>query len=348
MFSKYFLNRYDIKAPSLFKVRQVGKTLVNRYCRMREMPLYFWCCVDNFSHTWLFLAIRLAFQDPGHQDCLRWAEGACVWGTIVSCRARISDHQCGFIFWKHFRVVLKVQYPFFIWMLQVSLADLQNENDAERSFRKFKLVCEEVQVRNEQRIKYFWLNDDNSVHLVMHVIQMICTSGWWRSACPVEVIITAAFLISVNPTGQELPDQLPRDGSDHGQVEVDGEEVADADRGKLRRQDHRWLYSEVYSRSEKYSRKFLKWCISICYSWLLHDDTHHQDLWLEPTLFSETFSNLCHFLNFFILQAFLHRIHQKARDVHKEDRLCTGWTGDQFGWFSQIYNIQTCASKLMS
>lgn len=29
---------------------------------------------------------------------------------------------------------------------EVSLADLQNENDAERSFRKFKLVCEEVQV----------------------------------------------------------------------------------------------------------------------------------------------------------------------------------------------------------
>ena len=129
-------------------------------------------------------------------------------------------------------------------------------------------------------------------------------------------------------SGQELPHQLPRHGPDHWQAEVHGEEVADADRGKLRRQDHRWLYSEVYSRSEKYSRKFLKWCISICYSWLLHDDTHHQDLWLEPTLFSETFSNLCHFLNFFILQAFLHRIHQKARDVHKEDRLCTGWTGD--------------------
>merc|ERR1739842_6672 len=31
---------------------------------------------------------------------------------------------------------------------EVSLADLQNENDAERSFRKFKLVCEEVQGKN--------------------------------------------------------------------------------------------------------------------------------------------------------------------------------------------------------
>ena len=27
---------------------------------------------------------------------------------------------------------------------EVSLADLQNEQDAERSFKKFKLVCEEV------------------------------------------------------------------------------------------------------------------------------------------------------------------------------------------------------------
>jgi ribosomal protein S3AE len=29
---------------------------------------------------------------------------------------------------------------------EVSLADLQSENDAERSFRKFKLICEDVQV----------------------------------------------------------------------------------------------------------------------------------------------------------------------------------------------------------
>ncbi|XP_055309887.1 40S ribosomal protein S3a-like [Sitodiplosis mosellana] len=30
-------------------------------------------------------------------------------------------------------------------VFEVSLADLQNENDAERSFRKFKLICEDVQ-----------------------------------------------------------------------------------------------------------------------------------------------------------------------------------------------------------
>merc|ERR1712054_522653 len=68
---------YDIKAPSVFKVRQVGKTLVNRTA-----------------------------------------------GTKIA-----SDGLKGRVF-------------------EVSLADLQNENDAERSFRKFRLICEDVQGRN--------------------------------------------------------------------------------------------------------------------------------------------------------------------------------------------------------
>jgi len=68
---------YDIKAPSVFKVRQVGKTLVNR-----------------------------------------------TQGTKIA-----SDGLKGRVY-------------------EVSLADLQNENDAERSYRKFKLVCEEVQGKN--------------------------------------------------------------------------------------------------------------------------------------------------------------------------------------------------------
>ena len=33
-------------------------------------------------------------------------------------------------------------------VFEVSLADLQNENDAERSYRKFKLVVEDVQGKN--------------------------------------------------------------------------------------------------------------------------------------------------------------------------------------------------------
>merc|ERR1712154_452259 len=33
-------------------------------------------------------------------------------------------------------------------VFEVSLADLQNENDAERSFRKFKLICDDVQGKN--------------------------------------------------------------------------------------------------------------------------------------------------------------------------------------------------------
>merc|ERR1712244_158385 len=65
------------KAPSLFKVRQVGKTLVNR-----------------------------------------------TQGTRIA-----SDGLKGRVY-------------------EVSLADLQNENDAERSFRKFRLVCEDVQGKN--------------------------------------------------------------------------------------------------------------------------------------------------------------------------------------------------------
>merc|ERR1712113_946296 len=68
---------YDIKAPGVFKVRQVGKTLVNRTA-----------------------------------------------GTKIA-----SEGLKGRVF-------------------EVSLADLQNENDAERSYRKFKLIVEDVQGKN--------------------------------------------------------------------------------------------------------------------------------------------------------------------------------------------------------
>merc|ERR1712039_485170 len=68
---------YDVKAPSIFKVRDVGKTLVNR-----------------------------------------------TQGTRIA-----SDGLKGRVY-------------------EVSLADLNSENDAERSFRKFKLVCEDVQGKN--------------------------------------------------------------------------------------------------------------------------------------------------------------------------------------------------------
>merc|ERR1712158_275810 len=68
---------YDIKAPSILKVRDVGKTLVNR-----------------------------------------------TQGTRIA-----SDGLKGRVY-------------------EVSLADLQAETDAERSFRKFKLICEDVQGKN--------------------------------------------------------------------------------------------------------------------------------------------------------------------------------------------------------
>ena len=60
-----------------------------------------------------------------------------------------------------------------IWIfyvyLQVSLADLQSENDAERSFRKFKLICEDVQV-DMMRIKVTWSNSINSLMLAGKLI----------------------------------------------------------------------------------------------------------------------------------------------------------------------------------
>merc|ERR1712098_173721 len=68
---------YDVKAPSIFKVRDVGKTQVNR-----------------------------------------------TQGTRIA-----SDGLKGRVY-------------------EVSLADLQSEKDAERSYRKFKLVCEDVQGKN--------------------------------------------------------------------------------------------------------------------------------------------------------------------------------------------------------
>lgn len=68
---------YDVKAPSMFTTRQIGKTLVNR-----------------------------------------------TQGTKIASEGL-----------KH-RV------------FEVSLADLQNDNDAERSFRKFRLIAEDVQGRN--------------------------------------------------------------------------------------------------------------------------------------------------------------------------------------------------------
>ncbi|KAF2885461.1 hypothetical protein ILUMI_20741 [Ignelater luminosus] len=68
---------YDVKAPSMFATRQIGKTLVNR-----------------------------------------------TQGTKIASEG--------------------LKYRVF----EVSLADLQNDNDAERSFRKFKLIAEDVQGRN--------------------------------------------------------------------------------------------------------------------------------------------------------------------------------------------------------
>ena len=94
-------------------------------------------------------------------------------------------------------------------MSQVSLADLQNENDAERSFRKFKLVCEEVQVRNKFSIWITYPLDDDSFVLFGDSCD---PTDWFArqadtsSAHLNEIVKIFTILISIYPTGQELPD----------------------------------------------------------------------------------------------------------------------------------------------
>ena len=62
-------------------------------------------------------------------------------------------------------------------------------------------VVQEVQARlwrssgkegMDSNLEGFLLNDDNFVYLVMHLIQLICTSGWWSSALLTEVVISGA------------------------------------------------------------------------------------------------------------------------------------------------------------
>lgn len=75
---------YDVKAPSMFTNRQVGKTLVNR-----------------------------------------------TQGTKIASEGLKSR------------------------VFEVSLADLQSDSDAERSFRKFRLIAEDVQGKNAFIYLYF-------------------------------------------------------------------------------------------------------------------------------------------------------------------------------------------------
>ena len=51
-------------------------------------------------------------------------------------------------YWSKRIIFIIYQNTFLGRVYEVSLADLQAETDAERSFRKFKLICEDVQGKN--------------------------------------------------------------------------------------------------------------------------------------------------------------------------------------------------------
>ncbi|CRK97677.1 CLUMA_CG011057, isoform A [Clunio marinus] len=110
---------YDVKAPSMFATRQVGKTLVNR-----------------------------------------------TQGTKIA-----SDGLKGRVF-------------------EVSLADLQNDNDAERSFRKFKLVAEDVQGR-------FVLTNFHGMDLTTDKLRSMVKKWQTLIECHVDVKTTDGYLLRV-------------------------------------------------------------------------------------------------------------------------------------------------------
>lgn len=114
---------YDVKAPSMFTTRQIGKTLVNR-----------------------------------------------TQGTKIASEGL-----------KH-RV------------FEVSLADLQNDNDAERSFRKFRLIAEDVQGRNV-------LTNFHGMDLTTDKLRSM-VKKWQVSSCPYFTSIQCSWCMmkSTDPT----------------------------------------------------------------------------------------------------------------------------------------------------
>jgi small subunit ribosomal protein S3Ae len=123
---------YDVKAPSMFATRQVGKTLVNR-----------------------------------------------TQGTRIA-----SDGLKGRVF-------------------EVSLADLQNDNDAERSFRKFKLVAEDVQGRNV-------LTNFHGMDLTTDKLRSMVKKWQTLIECHVDVKTTDGYTLRVFCIGFTT-----KDGSSH-------------------------------------------------------------------------------------------------------------------------------------
>ncbi|KAG8212641.1 hypothetical protein J437_LFUL018772 [Ladona fulva] len=121
---------YDVKAPSMFASRQIGKTLVNR-----------------------------------------------TTGTKIA-----SEGLKGRVF-------------------EVSLADLQNENDAERSFRKFRLIAEYVQGRNV-------LTNFHGMDLTTDKLRSVVKKWQTLIEANVDVKTTDGYLLRVFCIGFTLKDPM--------------------------------------------------------------------------------------------------------------------------------------------
>nr|QBH74257.1 40S ribosomal protein S3a [Orthoderella ornata] len=121
---------YDVKAPSMFTTRQIGKTLVNR-----------------------------------------------TQGTKIASEG--------------------LKYRVF----EVSLADLQNDNDAERSFRKFRLIAEDVQGRNV-------LTNFHGMDLTTDKLRSMVKKWQTLIEANVDVKTTDGYLLRVFCIGFTNKDQL--------------------------------------------------------------------------------------------------------------------------------------------
>ncbi|BES94074.1 unnamed protein product [Nesidiocoris tenuis] len=121
---------YDVKAPSMFKKRQVGKTLVNR-----------------------------------------------TQGTKIA-----SEGLKGRVF-------------------EVSLADIQEDTDAERSFRKFRLIAEDVQARNV-------LTNFHGMDLTTDKLRSMVKKWQTLIEANVDVKTTDGYLLRVFCIGFTNKDQL--------------------------------------------------------------------------------------------------------------------------------------------
>ncbi|KAL5273807.1 RPS3A family protein [Megaselia abdita] len=86
-------------------------------------------------------------------------------------------------------------------VFEVSLADLQKDNDAERSFRKFRLICEDVQERN-------CLTNFHGMDLTTDKLRSMVKKWQTLIEANVDVKTTDGFLLRVFCIGFTAKDQM--------------------------------------------------------------------------------------------------------------------------------------------